>query len=99
MPRGAPKLRAEDGKKNQIGVRVRQRRAELKITQDALSGRLALATDGNWNPTFQEVLHIENGARIVSDVEVLALARALACSACWLLTGEATTGSRKNNAV
>ena len=87
MPRGAPKLRAEDGKKNQVGVRVRQRRAELELTQDALNGRLAHLTHSNWNPSMQEILHIENGTRIVSDVEVVALARALECEACWLLLG------------
>ncbi len=88
MPRGAPKLRAEDGRKNQVGERVRQRRLELELTQDALNGRLAHLTNGRWNPSMQEILHIENGTRIVSDVEVVALARALECEACWLLTGD-----------
>lgn len=87
MPRGAPRLRAGDGKKNQVGLRVRQRRAELQLTQDAVSAHLATATDGEWSPTLQEILHIENGSRIVSDVEVVALARALKCDACWLLVG------------
>lgn len=88
MPRGAPKLRAEDGRKNQVGERVRQRRMELELTQDALNGRLAHQSGGRWNPSMQEILHIENGTRIVSDVEIIALAHALDCSACWLLLGQ-----------
>jgi transcriptional regulator with XRE-family HTH domain len=87
MPRGAPRLRASDGKKNQVGARVKQRRSELDLTQEDLSGRLALVTEGMWNPALQEVLHIEKGIRTVTDVEVLALASALGCGACWLLRG------------
>jgi transcriptional regulator with XRE-family HTH domain len=88
MPRGAPRLRAEDGKKNQIGERVRQRRSDLKLTQDQLNGRLVFVTYGQWNPSEQEILHIENGTRIVSDVEIIALGKALDCDPCWLLVGD-----------
>ena len=88
MPRGAPRLRAADGTKNLVAARVKQKRLKLKLTQDALNGRLALVTDGEWNPSLQEILHIENGSRLVSDVEVVALAKALECGACWLLSGE-----------
>lgn len=87
MPRGAPRLRSTEGLKNQVGERVRQRRTELHWTQDALTARLAYATVGAWNPSLQEVLHIENGSRTVTDLEVLALAQALECDSCWLFCG------------
>ena len=87
MPRGGPRLRTKDGKLNQIGLRVRERRQVLNLEQDSLCARIALATDGEWNPAWQDVSRIENGARIVSDLEVLALARAMDCDPCWLLSG------------
>jgi transcriptional regulator with XRE-family HTH domain len=85
MPQGGPRLRAKDGKLNRVGGRVRQRRKELKMQQKSLLGRLADVTDGGWNPTPQEVLRIENGTRIVTDTEVVALAQALECDPCRLL--------------
>lgn len=88
MPRGAPRLRTSEGKVNQIGERVRERRQELKLKQDELCARIAAQTEGAWNPAWQDLSRIENGSRIVSDLEVLALAHALKRSACWLLTGE-----------
>ena len=84
-------MRAENGKKNLVGDRVRQRRQELKLTQDGLNGRLAYVTEGKWNPSDQEILHIENGSRFVSDVEIIALGNALSCGIQWLLTGEGTS--------
>ncbi len=88
MPRGTPRLRTQENKVNQIGPRVRLRRQALNVKQDELCARLALQTDGGWSPAWQDVSRIENGARIVSDLEILALAQALECSACWLLAGE-----------
>ena len=73
---------------NRIGERVRRRRKEIKMRQGSLLGRLADVTDGGWNPTPQEVLRIENGTRTVTDTEVIALAKALACDPCWLLVGK-----------
>lgn len=87
MPRGAPRLRSAEGLKNQVGGRVKQRRVEQAMTQDALTGRLAYVTLGAWNPSLQEVLHIENGSRTVTDLETLALAQALECDSGWLLSG------------
>lgn len=88
MPRGFPRLRTSDQKKNQLGQRVRDRRAELDVTQDALCARLAQITNGGWIPDRKEIFRIEDGQRIVSDLETLALAEALECSPCWLLTGD-----------
>lgn len=90
MPRGAPRLRTKDGKVNQVGARVRQAREQQGVTQDELCARLARATGGAWNPGWQDVSRVENGARMVSDLEVLALAEALGRRAAWLLTGEDT---------
>lgn len=88
MPRGGPRLRTRDRKLNQVGPRVRERRHILKLEQDAVCARIARATEGEWNPAWQDLSRIENGARLVSDLEVLALADALECGACWLLTGD-----------
>src|SRR5579859_2983895 len=87
MARGAPRLRTPDGKVNQIAVRVRQRRSLLKLTQDALCARLAVATDGGWNADRMEIYRIEAGTRIVSDLELLALAHSLECDPVWLFLG------------
>lgn len=88
MPRGAPRLRTQDRKKNLVGERVRSRRAQLKLTQDALCARLAEATNGEWVADRREIFRIEDGARIVSDVEIIALSEALECAPCWLLVGD-----------
>ena len=81
MPRGAPRLRNTDGKMNVVGERVKQRRAELGLTQDALCARLADRTNGAWIADRRDVYRIEDGRRSVHDVEVLALAKALDCPA------------------
>ncbi len=88
MARGAPRLRTADGKVNQVGSRVRQRRTELKLTQDALCARLAMSTEGAWNADRMEIYRIEIGTRIVSDLELLALSQALECIPTWLLLGD-----------
>ena len=91
MPRGSPRL-TQNKRKNQIGIRVRERRLALGLTQDALCARLALVTDGlmdaAWVADDQEISKIENGNRSATDLEIIALARALDCHACWLLLGD-----------
>lgn len=94
MARGAPRLRTADGKVNQVAGRVRTRRKALKLTQDALCARLALETEGRWNADRMEIYRIEAGTRIVSDLEMLALARALECRPMWLFLGEAAEGGK-----
>lgn len=88
MPRGGPRLRTEDKKLNQVGPRVRERRQALGLEQDGVCARIALATNGEWNPAWQDISRLENGVRIVSDLEIFALARALSCDPCWLLSGD-----------
>lgn len=87
MPRGGPRLRAQDHKLNQIGLRVRERRQVLTLDQDEVCARLARETKGEWNPGWQDISRIENGARTVTDLELLVLALALECDACWLFLG------------
>jgi transcriptional regulator with XRE-family HTH domain len=94
MARAAMRLRTEAGKLNQLGKRVSQRRAELKLEQDALCGRIAAVTKSRWNPSRMEIYRIEIGDRIVSDLETIALAEALDCDAAWLLLGENVAGRR-----
>jgi len=72
--------------RNIVGVRVRQARkaARPSITQTALVARLqvlGIAIDQSG------LSKIENGQRPVSDVEVVALAKALKVSVVWLLEG------------
>lgn len=88
MPRGGKRLRTETGRMNGVGVRVRERRHQLKLEQDELCARIARITGGGWNPAWQDMSRIENGFRTVTDLEVVAFAQALECSPFWLLTGQ-----------
>ena len=88
MPRGAPRLRTSDGKLNQIAPRVKERRTDLKLTQDALCARLADVTNGAWVADRRDIFRIEDGRRSVHDLEILALAEALECTPTWLLVGQ-----------
>ena len=90
MPRGFPRLRTAEDKKNQVGDRVKQRCTDLKLTQDALCGRLADETGGAWVADRRDIYRIQNGNRIVSDLEVFALALALECEVCWLMQCDVT---------
>lgn len=83
-----PRLGTEDGRRNEIGERVKERRTELGLTQAQLSENLAEATDGDWDPTIQQVLYIETKRRAVTDIEIRVLARVLECKPGWLLEGD-----------
>lgn len=85
MPRGAPRLRKRGVHQNAIGERVRVRRRELKLTQDALCARLTSYSGGGWSPTEADVYRIERHIRIVSDLEMVVVAAALECDILWLL--------------
>lgn len=73
-------------RRNIVGARVRQARKAAKtvITQTDLVARLQLL-----GITIDQsgLSKIENGQRPVSDVEVVALAKALKVSVAWLLEG------------
>lgn len=81
------RLGAQPGMRNVIGDRVRERREALGLTVDQVHGRLAEQTGGVWNPSRQQVQHIEAKRRAVFDMEVIALAAVLECGAGWLLQG------------
>jgi hypothetical protein len=86
MPLSGPRLRRAALTMNEVGTRVKERRRALKLTHDGLCAQLASATPGAWTASRQEVDKIDAGICIVSDVEVLPLARDLSCSPCVLLT-------------
>ncbi len=73
-------------KRNIVGIRVRQARkaARPPITQSDLLARLQLL---DMNIDQSGLSKIENGQRPVSDMEVLALAKALKVAVSWLLEG------------
>jgi len=75
--------------RNIVGSRVRQARraAKPRITQRDLVARLqvlGMVIDQSG------LSKIENGQRPVSDIEVVALAKALKVSVAWLLEGTST---------
>ena len=76
-------------KRNIVGARVRQARkiAKPPITQVDLVARLQLLGVVIDQSGLSK---IENGQRPVSDIEVVALAKALKVSVAWLLEGTST---------
>ena len=68
MPKGEVRLRTGDGLLNQVGGRVKDRRAQLGMTQDRLCARLMDVTGAAWNVHRHEVVAIENGSRAVTTV-------------------------------
>jgi len=77
-------------KRNIVGARVRQARKSAKppITQTDLVARLQLL---DISIDQSGLSKLENGQRPVSDIEVLALAKALKVPVAWLLNEEATS--------
>lgn len=69
---------------NLVGIRVKKARlsAKTKLSQDALSGKLAAR---GVSIDRAGIAKIEGGSRYVSDFEVKALAAALGVSVGWLL--------------
>lgn len=90
MALGPPRIRLRDGKMNFVGARVTEARlkAKPKITQDQMCARIADITRGRWTPIRQDIYKIEQGTRLISDLEMLALAAAVECEASWLLYGD-----------
>lgn len=79
--------------RNLVGARVRQARKAAKppITQTDLVARLQLLGVVIDQSGLSK---IESGRRPVSDIEVVALARALKVSAAWLLGSNASSISQ-----
>jgi transcriptional regulator with XRE-family HTH domain len=67
--------------KNLIGLRVRKRRKELKITQMELAAQLQLLSI---TIDRSGVAKLESGRRPASDIEVYALAKILKVPIPWL---------------
>ncbi len=74
-----------NGKVNIVGQRVRQRRKELKLSQKDLAAKMELE-----GVTIEQraISRMEIGDRVVTDYEVLTLAKVLKVDVMWLLTGE-----------
>lgn len=83
--------RKADKPKNLVGERVRQARLahQPPLHQADLAAALAEALG---RPKFDRatVARVEAGDRIVSDVELVALAKALDVNVSWLLFGDAS---------
>ena len=88
MALGPQRIRIMNDRMNVVGLRVRDRRTALDIKQDELCGRLAEITVGKWAPSRLDIYRIERGGRLVSDLEIIALAAALDCTTMWLLHGD-----------
>lgn len=75
-------------RKNIVGARVQKARKVAKplITQNDLVARLQMH---NMNIDQSGLSKLENGQRPVSDIEVVAIAKALKVSVSWLLEGDA----------
>lgn len=78
------------GQKNIVGARITQARKAAKppLTQGELVARLQVLGVMIDQPTLSK---IENGQRPVTDIEVVALAKALKVTAAWML-GEGDDG-------
>lgn len=76
------KLYEFNGRCNLTGIRVRQRREELGISQEQLAARLQLL---GLETSQKVVSRIETGLRVVPDYEVTFLAKALDTTVMWLL--------------
>ncbi len=82
------RLKTRTGLSNQCGPRIKERLSLLKISHSALCGRIAIATDGQWNPDRLDITNIVHGRRSVLTTELVVLAQSLDCSSAYLL-GEA----------
>lgn len=79
------KLYAFNGRCNLCGIRIKQRREELGVSQEQLAARLQLL---GLEISQKVVSRIETGLRVVPDYEVGFFARALDTTILWLLNAE-----------
>jgi transcriptional regulator with XRE-family HTH domain len=71
---------------NICGHRVKLARIDKKLKQVELSAMLSV--DYDFELTQHAISNIETGGRIVSDIELIALAKALDVKVSWLLYGD-----------
>jgi len=76
------KLYDHHGKCNCSGRRIRERRKELRLSQEQLAGKLQLV---GLDITQHAISRIETGLRVVPDYEIPYFADALEVSPLWLL--------------
>lgn len=77
MPRPPIRIRTKNNKMNLVGESIKVVRRKDNLSQDQLCGRISEATGGMWGPTPDDIYRIETGTRIVSDLELIAIAAAL----------------------
>ena len=76
------KLYWHNGRCNQAGVRIREAREKLGLSQEQLAAKLQLA---GLEITQKSISRIETGLRVIPDYELPYFADALNCSILWLL--------------
>lgn len=74
---------------NTIGLRIKQRRKELKITQTYIQDNSSISS-GNLSC-------IENGKYLPSTTSLLELSKILNCSIDWILTGKSSISNNQND--
>lgn len=76
-----------DGKANVSGVRIKEYREAMGLSQEQLAARLQLAGLGL---TQKAVSRIETGERVIPDYELIAFSEVLKVPVCTLLLNEQT---------
>ena len=71
-----------NGKKNCCGLRVREARRKMNVSQTDLAARLQVA---GVILERDSVSRLESGTRFVADYEIVALSKILNVSPAWLL--------------
>lgn len=79
------KLYLYQGKCNLSGIRIRERRIELQLSQEQLAAKLQLL---GLEMNQKAISRIEAGLRVVPDYEVMMFARALDVTVPWLMQME-----------
>ncbi len=80
------KIYAYNGRCNLAGARIRERRAELALSQEQLAAKLQLL---GLELNQKVISRVETGLRVLPDYELPFFAQALDCSVSWLLDTEA----------
>lgn len=78
------RIRARDGSKNIVGPRIRALRKQAGLSQEALTARLQLL---GMDAERGVIKRIENGDRMVSDLELRLLAQYFRVTYDYLLDG------------
>ncbi len=82
------RLRTKEGLLNQIGPQLRRIMDSRSFTNDDVCIAVSTVTKGEWVMQPIDVTHLLSGRRIVSSVELIAMAKALEVRASVLLGEE-----------